>query len=111
MEQRQVASEERLLATLPRVGGDLAAQLGPVPRKPSIVRTAKLRIVTKDFTSVKAAVEQAVTAAGGFADHLTATSEAGLVRSVRGVVRIPADRLGAVPSQARPRGPVLRGHQ
>ena len=50
---------------------------------------------------MQSTVEQAVTTAGGFIDHLTATSDAGLVRSVRGVVRIPADRLDLVTARLR----------
>jgi hypothetical protein len=107
LERRDLAQSSQAAAR-PSVSNDLAQ---PVPRKPSIIRTAKLRIVTKDFTSVKAAVEQAVTAAGGFVDHLTATSEAGLVRSVRGVVRIPADRLDAVTARLRQLGQVLEDTQ
>ena len=60
---------------------------------------------------MQSTVEQAVTTAGGFIDHLTATSDAGLVRSVRGVVRIPADRLDTVTARLRSLGQVLEDTQ
>ena len=65
----------------------------------------------RGFREGAATVEQTVTAAGGFIDHLTTTSEAGLVRSVRGVVRIPADRLDTVTARLRQLGQVLEDTQ
>jgi anti-sigma factor RsiW len=123
-ERPPVMGDPRLMAQLePRqplaYSADMARQLptagDPAPqaasRKPSIVRTAKLRIVAKDFPTVQSTVEQAVTTAGGFIDRLTATSDAGLVRSLRGVVRIPADRLDTVTTRLRSLGQVLEDTQ
>ena len=107
--ERQAVASSPPAAARPGVSSDLAEQ--PVPRKPSIIRTAKLRIVTRDFAKVQPAVEQVVTAASGFIDHLTTTSEVGLVRSVRGVVRVPADRLDTVTARLRQLGQVLEDTQ
>lgn len=80
-------------------------------RRPSVIRTGTLRIVTKDFDGVRPAVERIVTAAGGFVDHMTATGDPGSVRSLRGTLRIPAARLGEVADRLRPLGQVVEDTQ
>jgi uncharacterized protein DUF4349 len=80
-------------------------------RKPAVIRTATLRIVTKDFDGVRPAVERIVAAAGGFVDQLTATGDAGSARALRGTLRIPSDRLGDVADRLRPLGQVVEDTQ
>jgi hypothetical protein len=108
LQRRALASSRPAPADLPTAG---VAPEQPIPRKPSIIRSAKLRIVATDFTNVQRTVEQAVTGAGGFVDNLTVTADAGLVRSLRGVVRIPADRLDTVTARLRQLGQVLEDTQ
>jgi hypothetical protein len=83
---------------------------GPV-RRPAVIRTAKLRIVTKDFDGVRPAVEGLVAAAGGFVDQMTATGDAGSVRALRGTLRIPSDHLGDVADRLRRLGQVVEDTQ
>ena len=80
-------------------------------RTPAVIRTATLRIVTKDFDGVRPAVERIVAAAGGFVDQLTATGDAGSARALRGTLRIPSDRLGDVADRLRPLGQVVEDTQ
>jgi anti-sigma factor RsiW len=80
-------------------------------RRPSVIRTATLRIVTKDFDGVRPAVEGIVTAAGGFVDRMTATSDPGSVRALRGTLRIPADGLANVANRLRQLGQVIEDTQ
>jgi hypothetical protein len=80
-------------------------------RRPAIIRTATLRIVTKDFDGVRPAVEGIVDAAGGFVDHMTATGDPGSVRALRGTLRIPSDRLGEMADRLRRLGQVVEDTQ
>lgn len=82
-----------------------------VGRTPSVVRTATLRIVTKDFDGVRAAIERIVAAAGGFVDQLTVTGDAGSPRALRGTLRIPSDGLGEVADRLRRLGQVVEDSQ
>jgi hypothetical protein len=80
-------------------------------RRPAVIRTATLRIVTKDFDGVRPAVEGIVAAAGGFVDQMTATGDAGSARALRGTLRIPSDRLGDVADRLRRLGQVVEDTQ
>ena len=80
-------------------------------RKPAVIRTATLRIVTKEFDGVRPAVEAIVTAAGGFVDHMTANGDPGSVRALRGTLRIPSDRLADVTGRLRQLGQVVEDTQ
>ena len=80
-------------------------------RKPAVIRTATLRIVTKEFDGVRPAVEAIVTGAGGFVDHMTATGDPGSVRALRGTLRIPSDRLADVANRLRLLGQVIEDTQ
>jgi hypothetical protein len=64
-----------------------------VPRQPSVIRTATLRLVAKDFDAARASVEAIVAQAGGFLDQVTVNSAAGTARTLTGTVRVPANRL------------------
>ncbi len=89
----------------PREQRGIAAQ--DTARKPTVVRTTTLRIIARDFDAVRPAVENVVTAAGGFLDQLTATGGPGSVRALRGTLRIPSDRLGEVSERLRQLGQVV----
>jgi anti-sigma factor RsiW len=45
------------------------------PRGPSVIRTARLQIVTRDFATARESVESVVNANGGFVDDLTVTGD------------------------------------
>jgi hypothetical protein len=80
-------------------------------RKAAVIRTATLRIVTKDFDGVRPAVEGVVSDAGGFVDHLTATGDPGSARALRGTLRVPSDRLANVANRLRQLGQVVEDTQ
>lgn len=80
-------------------------------RRPAVIRTATLRIVTKDFDGVRPAIEGIVAAAAGFVDQMTATGDAGSARALRGTLRIPSDRLGEVADRVRRLGQVVEDTQ
>ena len=65
----------------------------PGLRTASIIRTATLRIVAKDFSGVRPAVESIVSSLTGFVDHLTVTGDTASARQLRAVLRVPGDRL------------------
>jgi hypothetical protein len=87
------------------------ASVAPAPRRPLVIRTATLRIVAKDFNDVRSAVESIVGQAGGFIDQLTATAETGAARTMRGTLRVPADRLAAAVRGLRQIGQVVEDTQ
>lgn len=81
------------------------------PRTPSVIRTAMLRIVAKDFGGVRAAVEGIVSQAGGFIDQMTITGDASTARELRGTVRVPGDRMSAALARLREIGQVVEDTQ
>lgn len=81
------------------------------PRTPAIIRTARLQIVAKDFTRVRADVESLVAGAAGFIDHMTVTGDTSSARTLRGTLRVPADRMAAVLGQLRAMGQVIEDTQ
>jgi hypothetical protein len=82
-----------------------------VGRTPSVIRTATLRIVTKDFDGVRLAIEGIVAAAGGFVDQMTVTGDAGSPRALRGTLRIPSGGLGEAADRLRRLGQVTEDSQ
>ena len=80
-------------------------------RAPSVIRTARLQIVVKDFTTTRATVESIVTAANGFIDHLTVSGDTSRVRAVQGTLRMPSDRLTDVLTRLRALGQVVEDTQ
>jgi len=80
-------------------------------RAPSVIRTARLQIVVKDFTTTRATVESIVTAANGFIDHLTVSGDTSRVRAVQGTLRVPSDRLTDVLTRLRALGQVVEDTQ
>lgn len=80
-------------------------------RTPAVIRTARLQIVAKDFTRVRADVESLVAGAAGFIDHMTVTGDTSSARTLRGTLRVPADRMAAVLTQLRAMGQVVEDTQ
>ena len=81
------------------------------PRTPSVIRTATLRIVAKDFDPVRAAVEGIVSQAGGFIDQMTVTGDNSSARELRGTVRVPGDKMSAALARLRQIGQVVEDTQ
>jgi hypothetical protein len=79
--------------------------------KPSVIRTATLRIVVKSFDSVRAAVERLATAGSGFIEAMTISEEVSNARSLHATLRIPADRLGEAMAPLRELGQVVEDTQ
>jgi hypothetical protein len=110
----------RGLAAAPAVAGNAAPQMSinlgeqaarTGVRTPAIIRTARLQIVAKDFTRVRSEVESLVSGASGFIDHMTVTGDTTSARTLRGTLRVPADRMAAVLSQLRAMGQVIEDTQ
>jgi hypothetical protein len=80
-------------------------------RTPAVIRTASLQIVAKDFTNVRSAVEAIVSGHAGFIDHMTVTGDTSSARTLRGTLRVPADRMAAVLTQLRAMGQVVEDTQ
>src|SRR5436190_5366669 len=78
---------------------------------PSIIRTATLSIVAKDFGGVRASVEALVTQAGGFIDQMTVTGDTSTARTLRGTLRVPGDRLADTLARLRQLGQVVEDTQ
>lgn len=96
----------------PQMSINLPEQAAPTGvRTPAIIRTARLQIVAKDFTRVRSEVESLVAGASGFIDHMTVTGDTTSARTLRGTLRVPADRMAAVLSQLRAMGQVIEDTQ
>ena len=80
------------------------------PRTPAVIRTATLRIVVKEFDGVRTTVEGIVSQADGFIDHMTVTGDTTTARTLRGVVRVPGDRMAAALARLRADRPGRRRH-
>jgi hypothetical protein len=80
-------------------------------RTPMVIRTATLRVVTKEFSGVRPAVEAIVAQAGGFIDGMTITGDSGTAHQLRGTLRIPGDRMSAVLDRLRQIGQVVEDTQ
>jgi hypothetical protein len=62
------------------------------PRGPQIVRTATLTIVTRDFAAIRPAVDRILRDVGGFVGSIQVSGET-TAGSLRGTLRVPANRL------------------
>ena len=83
-----------------------SAQAGP-----RIVRTAMLRIVSTDFSGVRAAIDRILQSSGGFVGSITAFDRPGATRSIRGELRIPSVRFDAALGALRGLGRVTEDSQ
>jgi Domain of unknown function (DUF4349) len=99
----------------PVVRGEAATmakkESGGAPRSPAVIRTATLRIVAKEFSGVRPAVEAAVSQAGGFIDQMTITGDTSTARALRGTLRVPGDRMSATLARLRQIGQVVEDTQ
>ena len=89
----------------------IAESAAQAPRTPSIIRTATLRIVVKEFGPVRENVESLVAGANGFIDQLTVSGDTTTARLLRGTLRVPADRLADVLARLRALGAVTEDTQ
>jgi uncharacterized small protein (DUF1192 family) len=74
-------------------GGGGAA--GPPIAGPMIVRTASLKLLTKDFDKTRAALEDVVRRHHGYSAQLTVGSESGSAHKLSATFRVPADQVDA----------------
>jgi len=80
-------------------------------RQPMLIRTATLRLVTRDFASARPAIERVVSELGGFIDEMTAVGTEGTSRTLRGTLRVPGARLDEALTRLRPLGEVVEDTQ
>ena len=80
-------------------------------QRPMLIRTASLSLVTRDFASMRSAVERIVGDLGGFVDQLTVISTEGMARSLHGTVRVPGARLNEALAGLRQLGQVVEDAQ
>lgn len=80
-------------------------------RTPSIIRTARLQIVVKEFGTAGATVESLVTQAAGFIDHMTVTGDTSEARILRGTLRVPSNRMTDALARLRAMGQVTEDTQ
>ena len=81
------------------------------PRQPSVIRTATLRLVAKDFDAARGSVETIVGQTGGFLDQITVNGAAGTARTLTGTLRVPANRLTDALARLRQLGQVTEDTQ
>jgi predicted anti-sigma-YlaC factor YlaD len=99
---------------VPQVPGraaTLMAEGTAPPRTPSVIRTARLQIVARDFAGVRSAVESVVTQSAGFIDEMTITGDTSTARVLRGTLRVPGDRLADALARLRQLGQVVEDTQ
>ena len=96
--------------TIPNAITDFQPPLG-APRTPAVIRTATLRIVVKEFDGVRTTVEGIVSQADGFIDQMTITGDTTTARVLRGVVRVPGDRMAAALTRLRQIGQAVEDTQ
>src|SRR5438874_4941021 len=80
-------------------------------QRPMLIRTASLSLVTRDFASMRSAVERIVGDRRGFVDQLTVISTEGMARSLHGTVRVPGARLNEALAGLRQLGQVVEDAQ
>jgi hypothetical protein len=103
----QRAQVDRLQANLP---AEAATAQGAL-HVPSVVRTAVLHIVARDFPAARTAVEAIVAGASGFLDHLTVTGDTSTARTITGTLRVPSDRMADTLTRLRGLGQVVQDTQ
>jgi hypothetical protein len=80
-------------------------------RTPSVIRTATLRVVAKDFGAVRPGVESIISSLSGFVDHMTVTGDAAVARQLQATLRVPGDRLVEALTRLRRLGAVVEDTQ
>ena len=81
------------------------------PQTAMVIRTATLRVVSKDFAAARPAVESIVAAMTGFVDHMTVTGDTSTQRQLQATLRIPADRMTEALTRLRRLGTVIEDTQ
>jgi len=76
-------------------GGGGGGEASPLVTGPMIVRTASLKLLTKDFDKTRAALEEVVRRHRGYSAQLTVGSESGSAHTLSATFRVPADQLDA----------------
>lgn len=110
--QRQAGAVTESIAIAGGAGKAEPAQaVGQTPRTPSIIRTAQLQIVVKQFDGARTSVEAMVREAGGYIDQLTVTGDSSSARALRGSLRVPSDRMADALSRLRGMGEVVEDTQ
>jgi hypothetical protein len=77
---------------------------------PKIIRTASLTVVTKDFESVRPAIDRILRDVGGFVGQIQA-SDSGNARTLQATLRVPASRLDESTRLLRSLGHVVNESQ
>jgi chromosome segregation ATPase len=72
-----------------------AGEAGPPFTGPMIVRTASLKLLTKEFDKTREALEGVIRRHRGYSAQLTVGSESGSAHTLSATFRVPADRLDA----------------
>jgi anti-sigma factor RsiW/uncharacterized small protein (DUF1192 family) len=78
---------------------------------PMIIRTARLRVVTKEFDGTRPRIEAIVQQSQGYLDQLTIRGEAGSGRTLSATLRLPSDRIDAGLNDLRKLGKVQEESQ
>jgi hypothetical protein len=92
-------------------GGRTLPEAAAQTRTAAVIRTAQLALVAKDFPAARAAVDALILRVGGFADHLAVSEDMGTAHTLRGVLRVPGDRLNEALTQLRALGHVMNDQQ
>lgn len=79
----------------PQGGHGGGGEAAPPSFAPMIVRTASLRLLTKDFDKSRSALEDVVRRHGGYSAQLTVGSESGSAHKLSATFRVPADQFDA----------------
>ena len=114
----QLQTEQAKQQRQQRPAGDMAAlfeleqdQNGTRPAGPMVIRTANLRILTKEFDSARARIQAIVQQAQGYLDQMTVRGETGLGKYLSATLRLPSDRLDSGLTELRKLGKVLEESQ
>ena len=105
------AQLDRLQANTPSAGPAEAPIAQGALRVPSVIRTAVLHVVAKDFGAARSGIEAIVTAAAGFVDYLTVTGDTSTARTITGTVRVPSDKMTDTLARFRALGQVTQDTQ
>jgi hypothetical protein len=81
------------------------------PTRSTVIRTASLTIVAKDFDAVRPAIERVLREAAGFVGQIQATGGRGDARSLTATLRVPSARFDATLASLRSLGQVIDENQ
>jgi hypothetical protein len=101
----------KLRAAQPQAAGGRAAQAPTAQQGPMIIRTASLTLLTKEFDSARAALENLVKVHQGYFGQFNVAAPASQGRSLTATVRVPAGQLDSVLGELRKLGRVEQENQ